>query len=525
MKRLSRIFVILNCCFGGVWADSSSAPDLERKPLVIRSYVDFGQVVEGSNGEISPNGPIEFAPIQRTGISVVQEVNVEKRLNIKVGVGGLFWYPFPQLKESPHTQIVKFGPGIATANATYRFGDPAAPWMRAQFGFFGYKYNPDAMNLGEYLYRSTTYPGILFTGGWTFTQSDATNNAAYRANGVRFSFSHLGGAFNHDFTGYFETESFPILSLSPGWNGSFKVGKAVEIGAGAVWQHALPMKPSQLTPKDPLSTYVTMPSFPAVAADTGRAVIDNQPGRFVTNYRSHAGGMLQGIEQEIMSMKVPDPANPGEFVQPYLAVTNDTVVQYVTDPNRVPEGFRFVHPRSKEYLTFRGIKVMARASVDFKALLGLESGLLSPADLKVFTEAALLGVENQPFYYEDPSKRVVAMVGVNLPTFRLLDVLSVQAEHYGMDYINSEEKSFVNNVPVYQVPNNKVQHHFSDLKSADDLKWSIYAKKNLFTGLNFYAQAASDHMRLQDFSGRRSAQPVVNRASEWYYLVRLEFGI
>jgi hypothetical protein len=269
---------------------------------------------------------------------------------------------------------------------------------------------------------------------------------------------------------------------------------------------------------------VTLPDFPTVAADTGRAVIDNQPGSFVTNYRGHAGGALQGIEQEIMSMKVPDPANPGEFVQPYLAVTNGADTQYVTDPNRVPAGYHFVYARSKQYLTFRGVKVMGRASLDLKPLLGLEDAL-SPADLKLFTEVAVLGIKDQPFYYEDIAKRIPVMVGFNLPTFRILDALSVQAEHYGMDFINSEEKSFVNNVPVYQTPNNKVQHHFSDLKTQDDWKWSVYAKKNLFTGLNLYAQAASDHMRLQDFNGRRSAQPVVNRTSEWYYLVRLEFGI
>lgn len=531
MKRFSVISSVVIPLFCGIALETSSAEAadakdsvLERKPLVIRSYVDFGQVVEGSNQDQSPNGPIEFAPIQRTGITAIQEVNVRQKLNIKVGVGGLFWYPWPQLKESPHTQIVKFGPGIATANGTFKFGDPKDSWMKAQFGFFGYKYNPDAMNLGEYLYRSTTYPGILFTGGWTFTQSEATNNAAYRANGVRFSFSHLDGTFNHDFTAFFETESFPILSLSPGWNGSLKLGKAFEIGGGAVYQHLVPMKPSQLTPKDPLSTYVRLPTFPTVVADTGRAAIDNQPGRAVTNYRGHAGGALEGIEQEIMSMKIANPSDPAELIQPYLAVTNGVDTQYTADPNRVPPGYHFLYAREKEYLTFRGIKVMGRACLDLKPILGLEEAL-GPSDLKFFVEAAILGIKNQPFYYEDIQKRIPIMAGFNLPTFKLLDILSVQVEHYGMDYLNSEEKSFVNNVPVYQVPNNKVQHHFSDLKTDDDLKWSVYAKRNLFTGLNLYAQAASDHMRLQDFNGRRAAQPVVNGPSEWYYLFRLEFGI
>jgi hypothetical protein len=117
------------------------------------------------------------------------------------------------------------------------------------------------------------------------------------------------------------------------------------------------------------------------------------------------------------------------------------------------------------------------------------------------------------------------MLGFNLPAFKLLDLLALQVEWYGNDFINSEEKSFVNNIPVYQVPNNKAQHHFADLKSGDNLKWSLYAKRTLFTGLSLFAQAASDHLRLQDFNSRRSAQPVVNRPSEWYWLLRLEAAI
>lgn len=529
MKRFLRILGIPTWCFGGLLAAGAygqAAQDstLVRKPLVIRSYVDFGQVVNGSNQDLAGGAPLEFIPIQRTGISVVQEAEIKRKLTIKVGVGGLFWYAWPQLKASAHTQIVKFGPGIATANGTFKFGDPENPWMKSQFGFFGYKYNPDAMNLGEYLYRSTTYPGILFTGGWTFTQSEATNNAAYRANGARFSFSHFGGAFTHDFTAFLESESFPILSLSPGWNGTLKVGKALELGAGAVYQHLLPMKPSQLKPKDDLSTYVRLSDFPVIQPDSGLGVINNKP-MTVVKYRGHGGGPLEGIEREIKSMEIPDPADSAARVKPYYAITDGNAVQYLSgDNDPMPAGFHYLYPRSKEYLTFQGIKVMGRASLDLKALFGIGESL-GPQDLKIFTEAAVLGVKDQPFYYDDIKKRIPVMFGVNLPTFKLLDVLSVQAEHYAMDYIDSEEMSFAKNLPVPQTPNDNVAQHFQDLKTGDDWKWSIYAKRSLFTGLNLYAQAASDHMRLQDFNARRSAQPVVNRPSEWYYLLRLEFGI
>ncbi|MDB5103584.1 MAG: hypothetical protein JWP91_1273 [Fibrobacteres bacterium] len=501
-------------------ADTTGAEDrrVERKPIVIQARLDFGQVVEGSNQDIATNGPIEFVPIQRTGIGLIQEATIGRRLDVRVGVAGLFWYPWPQLKESPHTEIVKFGPGIQAADATYRFGDPDRPSATAQFGYFPYRYNQDAANLGEYLYRSTTYPGVLFTGGWSFI------NNGYKATGARFGFSHLGGAFTHDFTAFFESDAYPFLSLSPGWVGAWRIGKVAEFGAGVVFQHLIPMKPSQLTPHDPLSTYVRMKDFPAIRADTGRAVIGNLPDRPVTNCRGHAGGPIEGIEQELMSMKIPDPGDPSKTVQPYYAAANGIDTLYLGDSDPLPAGYAYLYARDKTYLTFRGIKTMARFSLDFKPLLGLD-GALGPQDLRLFGEAAILGVQDQPFYYEDISKRIPIMLGFNLPAFHLLDLLSVQAEYYGLDFADSEEKSFVNNLPVYQVPNNKVRQHFSDLRTGDDLKWSVYAKRNLFTGLNLYVQAASDHLRLQDYNSRRSAQPVVNRPSEWYYLLRIEAGI
>lgn len=512
---LSWLVMFLVFC-GGTLA--GNAQEVVRKPLILQSRLDFGQVVKGSNQDVAPNGPLEFVPIQRTGIGLIQEATVKEKLDIRVGVAGLFWYPFPQLKESPHTEIVKFGPGIQAADATFRFGDPAAPSAAVQFGYFSWRTNPDAANLGEYLYRSTVYPGILFTGGWSFI------NNGYKATGARLGFSHAGGAFTHDFTAFFESESYPFLSLSPGWVGTLRPAKGVEIGLGAVWQHALPMKPSQLKPNSPLSTYVRLSDFPVVAADTGRAVIDNQPDRAVTNSRAHAGGPLEGIEQEVMSMTIADPKDPTRKVKPYFAATNGADTLYLDETDPVPAGYHPLYARSKDYLTFRGIKVMARFSIDPKPMLGLE-GALGPQDLKLYGEAAILGIRDQPFYYEDIKKRIPMMLGFNLPAFKLLDLLALQVEYYGNDYINSEEKSFVNNLPVYQVPNNKAQHHFSDLKTGDDLKWSLYAKRTLFTGLSLFAQAASDHLRLQDFNSRRSAQPVVNRPSEWYWLLRLEAAI
>jgi hypothetical protein len=229
-------------------AAAAAQEGVERKPLAIKSYVDFGQVVKGSNLQNASGGPIEALPVQRTGISLVQEAVVQRRLQIQIGVGGLFWYSWNAQQGAPHTQVVRFGPGISTAHGIFKFGDVENPWMKAQFGFFNYKYNPEAMNLGEYLFRSSAYPALVYTGGWNFIAS-----ASARLTGLRLGFSHGNGLFTHDFLAYFETEFYPQNSISGAWLGTLKLG-ALELGAGAAVQHMIPMKPSRLTPKDPLST-------------------------------------------------------------------------------------------------------------------------------------------------------------------------------------------------------------------------------------------------------------------------------
>jgi hypothetical protein len=47
---------------------------------------------------------------------------------------------------------------------------------------------------------------------------------------------------------------------------------------------------------------------------------------------------------------------------------------------------------------------------------------------RFFLEAAVLGWENVPFYYEERSRRLHVNAGVHLPTFGFLDVLRLQAD-------------------------------------------------------------------------------------------------
>jgi hypothetical protein len=60
----------------------------------------------------------------------------------------------------------------------------------------------------------------------------------------------------------------------------------------------------------------------------------------------------------------------------------------------------------------------------------------------------------------------------------------------------------------------------------DDLKWTIYARRKITEGISITAQAASDHFRpFEIVYARPSNEPIMTQAKEWYYVLRLEFGI
>ena len=86
--------------------------------------------------------------LYRSGIGVITKGTVNEKLDVVVGVGGLFWKPFPE-DETKASRIIQFGPGIVEASAQLNFSEN----LFLKLGYFEYKYNKNASNLGEYLLR------------------------------------------------------------------------------------------------------------------------------------------------------------------------------------------------------------------------------------------------------------------------------------------------------------------------------------------------------------------------------------
>jgi hypothetical protein len=193
-------------------------------------------------------------------------------------------------------------------------------------------------------------------------------------------------------------------------------------------------------------------------------------------------------------------------------------------PGSFEETKEFRYKRTTSYYTFQGIKLMARAALDFKEFF--PSTHFTPNDLRLYAEVALLGVKDYPFYYENKLERMPIMFGFNVPTFRFLDILSIQAEYYKSRFPNNLDNLWKQGLPVWTLDEPEYPTRYNPEKyTRDDWKWSIYGKRHVIKGVELFFQVATDHLRSLHYEGRFSYWPIAQNPSQWYYMTRLEFGI
>ncbi len=200
-------------------------------------------------------------------------------------------------------------------------------------------------------------------------------------------------------------------------------------------------------------------------------------------------------------------------------------------PNANPRSYEVDDAGDTLYYTHQGTKLMAMFSLDLKHWFPLSRG--SHHDLRLYGEAALIGVKNQGSFYDDPLERIPVMLGFNFPTFGWLDRLSVEAEWYGSPYRN--DLYYIGNPnsmvapwrwnPQRPVP---IPVPVEGESKDDSWRWSILFEKNVASHIRFTGQLASDHHRPLPFSTglitqEGGTEAAFSSPSEWYFMARLGF--
>jgi len=191
------------------------------------------------------------------------------------------------------------------------------------------------------------------------------------------------------------------------------------------------------------------------------------------------------------------------------------------------------------YLSFKGVKLMAYASLDPKAFLG--SGSFGPEDLKLYGEAAIFGLDNDKAHraiFGDALHRMPVMFGFNFPMFNLLDHLSLEVEWYGAPYLDDMlgfRYTAANrpgpmprdpNNPSYPQPGEVNLPYFNYRR--DNWKWSLHGARVLKNHIKVTFQLANDHFRPGIYRGDSDDTPAGSESimvtpKDWYGMLQLAY--
>jgi hypothetical protein len=432
---------------GGAFAQESG-PTL--KPMKVFASYEGGQV-EDFDKDISGPVPGENKRLMsQSAVWFLQEARLSENARVYLGVGGMYFFILPS-EQNPFSSGQRSAFGLTDAHAEFDFGmrENGDHLLRLKTGIFPYKYNEDAKNLGEYMFRTYAYPNIISTGGLMLV-----NSAAAQLSGVSAGTKFMG--LTNELLLTVKTDQVPTTALSLTDIVSYNIGGFLTVGAGYMFD----------------------------------------------NFYS-ADGIAKG-----------NAIPRATFQQSYYYEMADGTYE-LYDPNAPPTGTVV----DSGNFSFVSQKAMWRASADLGNVISLVApGVIASNTFKLYYEGILMGVENRPIFYEKRKDRIAHMVGVNIPTFGVLDVLSGELEYcsnpYAPDMANAV--GYLSATPA--------TNRGSDFHS-DDLKWSLYARKTLIPGFSVTAQAARDHTRMTDFRGKMSDLEVLYQRDHWYWALQMSYSI
>ncbi|HEX7510560.1 MAG TPA: hypothetical protein VF335_04620, partial [Chitinivibrionales bacterium] len=194
------------------------------------SFWQFGQIVDGYDRQLPVK---EFSNQWQNNVLIGLSIKAQPSERLKLVLNPEFYlnYAFPQRQSVP-SSVHPFGFAyINEASGNFTFGDMENPFMQANLGMFVFKYNHEARNLGDYLFRTGTYPTYIIN-NFDFP--------AARLLGLHVSSDAIPN-LHTDLLLTSEAFMFPWFDFSLTGLASYKLFNAIEIGVGIDFARCLPV--------------------------------------------------------------------------------------------------------------------------------------------------------------------------------------------------------------------------------------------------------------------------------------------
>jgi hypothetical protein len=217
-------------------ADATEVLGIKTK-LVGMGSLEAGQVVKGE-----PRGGVnslEKIWYQRAYMHIGFNAVINERTKLSIIGESMVHYSWTESKDITDNlrPIYSFYPH--DVEGTYSFGNIERPYLTLGFGIFPFKYNPDVRNLGEYLYRTGTYPPTM-SSTFDFPLARLTG---FKVSSTPIDSLHLCAMLTS------ESEVIPLQDWGVSFLADYTILKAFTFGTGIFWSHLISVNEYNTTPK------------------------------------------------------------------------------------------------------------------------------------------------------------------------------------------------------------------------------------------------------------------------------------
>ncbi len=210
--------------------------------------LDEGQAMQGTD----PSGGYKEYDrlwIQKMFFHLTNDVTYQERMRFILSIECALTFSIKQYSAYPATLAPSFSFYPNDVELRYTFGNLDKPWLQISAGYFPFKYNPDAKDLGEYLLRDDAYPNTIIT-NFEFAM---TRELGLHLNGF------IGDAaidqVKWDFMLTSETHNWPLQDWTVSAILSNNLFNFLDLGAGVSLNRFFSVDELKTTPKNNSSQY------------------------------------------------------------------------------------------------------------------------------------------------------------------------------------------------------------------------------------------------------------------------------
>ena len=308
---------ILFLAVTGACGSDESTPSIQV--FGVGSY-QFGQIVSGQY-TFATDGQLHHYWTQQGSVMVGAEAKDDDGLSVCLAGQGTVSFPYSLPSDGSAFGYLylseRYDWEINEADATYALGDPKAPYLSFTGGFFPFKYDPDARNFGEYLFRINPYPQYLptqFDCPYQNLLGFHLSSILFPAEGTGMSSSPIS-SLRQDLLLTSEMYLWPLRDFSLSYLVSCKVFSFADIGGGIMGDRMFSVNKDLTSPSNPSGFSFAGTKVMARAAIDFKAFLPDLKNVFGENdLRLYSEACWNGLKNYPVPDSLggtPDPFYPG----------------------------------------------------------------------------------------------------------------------------------------------------------------------------------------------------------------------